>query len=89
VDANVKSCAEVEGDACPTPWDLCCEDTQSITANSVTVQVVDDQGHPLKVGLKGHGGLKPLSEVVARGTVKKSADGKAVVLNATEMFVKP
>jgi hypothetical protein len=87
IEASIKSCDEM-GDQCPTPWDMCCEDKQNITSNSVTVQVVDAQGQPIKAGLEGVGGLKTLSTVSAKGTVKKSPDGKAMVVNATELHVK-
>ena len=88
VDAAIKSCAETEGDNCPTPWDLCCDDAKTIADSSITVQVVDAAGQPIKADLKGVGGLKPLSEVSVKGKVKKSPDGKAILVNATEMFVK-
>ena len=89
IDANVKSCREIEGDACPTPWDMCCEERDAIVENSVTVQVVGADGRPLKAGLRGVGGMEPLSEVSVKGTVRKSADGKAVTVDATEVYVKP
>ena len=75
-------------DNCPTPWDMCCEDKKTIAANSVTVQVVGADGRPLKAELKGVSGLKPLSEVTVKGKVQKSPDGKAVTVDATEMYVK-
>ena len=37
VDVAVKSCDQVPGDSCPTPWDMCCEDKKDVAANSVTV----------------------------------------------------
>ena len=89
VDAAIKSCRETEGDACPTPWDMCCEDRKTVAANSLTVQVAGPDGRPLKAGLKGVSGLEPLSEVSVQGKVQKSADGKAVTVNATELYVKP
>jgi hypothetical protein len=88
VDLGVRSCAEMPDDKCPTPWDMCCEDKKDIAANSVTVQVVGEDGKPLKATLDGVGGLKPLSEVSVKGKLKKSPDGNSVMVNATELYVK-
>jgi hypothetical protein len=89
IDSSMKSCGEADpNDKCPTPWDMCCDVKEHIVSNSVTVQVVDAQGQPIKAGLQGVAGLKPLSEVSVKGTLKKSADGKAVLVNATELYVK-
>jgi hypothetical protein len=88
VDASVKACSEMPGENCPTPWDMCCEDAKSIADNSLTVQVVGADGRPLKATLNGVNGLKPLSEVAVKGKVKKSPDGKAMMVNATELYVK-
>ena len=88
VDLAIKSCAEIEGDGCPTPWDMCCEEKGNIVQNSVTVQVVGADGRPLKSELKGVGGLKPLSEVSVKGKLHKSEDGKVVTVDATELYVK-
>lgn len=38
--------------------------------------------------LKGVGGLKPLSEVSVTGKLDRSADGKVVTVDATELYVK-
>jgi hypothetical protein len=89
IDSKIKNCKEMEGDSCPTPWDMCCEDKKTIVDNSVTVQVVGSEGRPLKAELKGVSGLKPLSEVAVKGKVHKSADGKVVTVDATEMYVTP
>jgi hypothetical protein len=88
VDVAVQSCAEMPDEKCPTPWDMCCADKKEVADNSVTVQVVGADGRPLKAPLEGVGGLKPLGEVSVKGVVKKSPDGKAVTVNATEMYVK-
>ena len=75
-------------DDCKTPWDYCCDDKTMLFNKSVTVQVVGPTGQPLRASLDGVGGLKPMSEVAVKGTVKKSPDGKAVMVNATELYVK-
>jgi hypothetical protein len=73
---------------CKTPWDYCCDDKSDVAARSVTVQVVGASGQPLRASLAGVGGLKPMSEVSVKGTVRKSPDGKAMTVNATELYVK-
>ena len=89
VDASLKACGEGNpDDKCETPWDFCCEEPKTIAANSASVQVVGTDGRPMHVGLKGAGGLKPLSEVTVKGTVAKAADSGALVINATGLHVK-
>lgn len=89
MDPKVMSCNQIPGDKCETPWDYCCEPKENIVLNSATVQVVGADGNPLRTTLKGANGLKPLDEILVHGTVKKSPDGKAIVINARRIFVKP
>lgn len=84
VGRGLKACNENPDDKCSMPWDYCCEPKQDIVMNSVTVQVVDAKGQTLRTDLKGRHGIKELSEIVVVGKVA-SADGKAVVVNATAM----
>ena len=88
VDLAVSTCDKMPDDHCPTPWDMCCEPTKDIADNSVTVQVVGAGDRPLRAELSGVGGMKPMSEIAVKGVVKKSADGKAVMVNATQIHVK-
>jgi hypothetical protein len=74
-------------DHCKTPWDACCEDQQTIAAAAATVQVVNDKGQPLKVGLNGHKGIAPGKDVTVTGKVR-SADEKNLVVDATGIYVK-
>lgn len=82
---GLKACNENPDDKCSKPWDYCCETKEDILANSVTVQVVDAKGQILRTDMKGRRGLKELSEMVVVGKVA-SADGKAVVVNATAVY---
>jgi hypothetical protein len=86
VDMSIKNCKEIEGDACKTPWDYCCE--PDVGKSSATVQVVGADGKPLKTGLKGVGGLQPLAEVTVKGKVGKTQEGAPLVVNATGIHVK-
>lgn len=86
-DASMKSCDELHGDSCPTPWDYCCEPRDSLTAKTATVQVVDDAGKPLKLGLKGAHGLEPSAYVTIAGEIAPRAGTETLVINAKEIYV--
>lgn len=64
---------------CPTPWDACCIPGDTLVANSATVQVVDEQGKPLRIGLNGENGLEPGSQVTVVGTVRELNDAVMIV----------
>lgn len=81
-----KACNEIPGDKCPIPWDYCCSPRNEITAHSVTVQVVDAKGMPLRTDIKGRWEIKELSELVVVGTVAE-VRGDAMVVNATGVHV--
>lgn len=85
VGRAIKACNEKPDDHCTQPWDYCCDTPADILANSVTVRVVDEKGNVLRTGMKGRRGLKELSEIVVIGRVA-SADGKAVVVNASSVY---
>ena len=85
MDASVPSCADVEGDNCPTPWDYCCEPSESITANNATVQLVGDDGAPLAIDLRRHG-LKELDEVIVIGRVAARPNEQTLVVQATGLY---
>ena len=87
IDPQVQTCDKIPGDKCPTPWDACCVDQQEIAAGAATVQVDNDKGQPLKVGLNGHKGIAPGKEVTVAGKVH-SADENNLVIDATGIYVK-
>ena len=89
LDASVKTCDTLPGDACKTPWDACCEPADTIAANSATVQVNGADGKPLKSSLEGAGGIKPLQQLIIAGTAKKPAGSDALVIEANEIYVVP
>jgi hypothetical protein len=86
VDPRLKTCADDPADTCKTPWDYCCEAPEDLNANMATVQVVGAEGQPLKTGLDGVHGLKPLAKVTVVGTVAK-ADSKNLLVRAEGIFV--
>lgn len=79
IDMSLKSCREMEGDTCPTPWDYCCVEPNAIAENTVTVEFQDASGRPLKSGVKGFHGLDHLHVVTVEGRAKKSADGNVTI----------
>ena len=85
--AKITSCDLVPGDECPTPWDVCCDDPDVITASIATIQVLDEQGKPLKAGLRGLGGLKELSSLIVVGEVAEGSNEKNFLVNATGIHV--
>lgn len=85
---GLKACNENPDDRCKQPWDYCCETHDDIVANSVTVQVADAKGQVLRTDMKGRRGMRELTEVVIVGKVS-AADGKALVVNATGLYVAP
>ncbi len=83
----LKPCNEIPGDACTTPWDVCCESAEDKLANTATIQLVDKDGRVIKHGLKGVQGLKELSEVTLVGTVAPSSSPEALIVNATAIHI--
>jgi hypothetical protein len=92
VDTNQRSCKDMEkemaGENCPTPWDYCCIPQHVLAPNLATVQFVGADGKPLKADLSSVSGLKPLTEVVVKGTAQRGPDGKSLVINATGVYVR-
>lgn len=85
VDPGVPSCDQIPGDNCPSPWDYCCEPRDSLTANSATIQLVDDAGKPIESDLSG-AGLRPLDEVVIIGTVGPRPSAQILTIRATGLY---
>jgi len=82
MDLSVSHCAQIEGDACKTPWDYCCETPASIKANAATVKVVDADGKTVTSSPKAHG-FEPLDEVILVGTVGPRPSDDVLVIEAT------
>ena len=85
VDPKLAHCADEEG--CPTPWDYCCTPREEITANSATVQLVDDSGAPVSGDARELLGVKELSEVVIEGKAKRDEAGNLELL-AQKVYVR-
>lgn len=87
VDRSLKSCSDIEGDQCPTPWDYCCEPRESLAKATALVKVVDEDGKIIAAGASELLKVKELATVVVRGKAQRDADGNLTVL-ATGVFVK-
>jgi hypothetical protein len=87
-DTSMMACSDRSGDGCPTPWDYCCEPREDLVANTLTVQIVDDAGQPLRRSLQNVAGLKPLAEVVVQGRVLQKEGATVMVVGADALYVK-
>lgn len=85
--AKLVSCDLMPGDSCETPWDVCCDESATIAQSIATIQVVDDQGRPLKSSLKGLGGMKELSSLVVKGVVAEGSGPENFLVNATGIHI--
>lgn len=88
MDLGLPSCADNPEDACPTPWDYCCETLETITANAATVQIVDAQGRPVADSPVEHG-FKNLDEIIVVGTVAPRPDDRVLTIRASQVYRGP
>ena len=81
------SCDLATCKGCETPWDVCCDLPEEVTASILTVQIVDNTGKPLKAGIKGLSGIKELTEVIVTGQVAKGSNQNNMIINATGIYI--
>ena len=86
VDRKVKSCLDIPGDDCPTPWDYCCSQAD-LPGATVLVKVVGEDGRLLAADARQLFGVKELQTVIVRGTASKDKQGNLVVL-ASGLYIK-
>ena len=84
---RLDSCDLKPGDECPTPWDVCCADPDVVRASIATIQVIDENGKPVKAGLRGIGGLQELSKLIVIGEVADGSNANNFLVNATGIHV--
>lgn len=87
-DTSMKSCKDRDKDKCATPWDYCCEPPDSLNAKVATVQIVGDDGRPLRVDIQGRDGLEPLATIVVSGEIVRQSGSGALVINAEHIHVE-
>jgi hypothetical protein len=78
VDPSLKACSDIPGDACPTPWDYCCE--ADIKNSTALVKVVDDTGHVVKADARTLLAVKELDTVVVSGKAQRDDAGNLTIL---------
>lgn len=87
-DRCLKSCDQIPGDTCAKPWDYCCEPPESLKANTMTLQFVDDAGKVIKTGAQGIHHLEPLALIVVEGTIAEKDDKGTCVVHVKRLFVE-
>ena len=86
VDRSVKSCSDIPGDDCPTPWDYCCT-RDDLAGATALVKVVGGDGRTLFGDARKLFGVKELQTVVIKGTARKDDDGNLTVV-ASGLFLE-
>jgi hypothetical protein len=85
VDESIKSCDQIPGDTCPTPWDYCCE--VDLPKKTLLLMFVDETGKVVKKDARELLKVKELQTVVVKGKVKRDkADN--VTIHASNLFVR-
>ncbi len=79
VDSVLKPCNEKDDDACPTPWDYCC-DYDTLPEHKIMVKLVDAQGETVATGARELLGVKELQTVVVHGNAKRDEAGNLTLL---------
>jgi hypothetical protein len=82
-------CNEHPDDACPTPWDNCCDSKENKKIGTATIQVVDAEGRVLKEPIEGVEGIQKLSRLTISGTVAAGSTPELLVINATAIDPAP
>ncbi len=86
VDEVVKSCDQIPGDTCPTPWDYCCE--AGLPEKALFVSLVDDAGKIVKKDARQLLKVRELQTVVIKGKVKRDKTNN-VSIQATGLYARP
>jgi hypothetical protein len=86
VDLSLKSCDDIPGDNCKTPWDYCC--AAGLAEARLPVKFVDDEGRTLPTDARRLVGLKELQTVVVRGKARRDDAGNLSVV-ASGLYVRP
>jgi len=87
VDSDLTPCNERDGDACPTPWDYCC-DLDVLPTHKAMVRIVDADGRTVPTDARKLLGVQELQAVVVRGKALRDEAGNLTVL-AEGVFVRP
>ena len=85
VGRGPKACSDIPDDPCKMPWDYCCVPRKELMAHFATIQLVDENGAPLRTDIKGRRGIRELSDLSIVGTVI-SAERGALIVKATGIY---
>jgi len=88
-DLTLPTCDQTPGDTCATPWDACCEPKEEISAKSISVQVLGQDGRPLKSTLGGAAGIAPMKQIVVAGTMRITPGSDTPIIEAKQIYVQP
>lgn len=86
-EATLTPCDLIHADGCKTPWDVCCDPAEVRMTGTATVQVLGEDGKPIRTGLKGIEGLSELSRVTVQGVVAANSSPEAFIVNATALHI--
>ena len=84
---QITPCNRNHDDGCQTPWDVCCDDPDVIKKSIATIQILDEEGRPLKEGLKGLGGMQELTTLTVVGTVAEGSNDENLLITASGIHV--
>ena len=84
VDPAIPTCAELEDDHCPTPWDYCCEPKDSLNANTAAVRIMPG-GELVEADLVALG-LEPTDTVIVEGVVGEGSGVDVLVIDAEGVY---
>lgn len=87
VDPSLKACNDRDADACPVPWDYCCESPDDLVKATVLVKFVDEKGKTIARDAKESMGLKELQTVVIRGIARRNGND-GISVEAKGIFIK-
>jgi hypothetical protein len=85
VDSSLKSCDQIPGDSCPTPWDYCCE--SDLGKSTLLITFTDEAGKMVKQDARELLSIKELQTVVIEGQVKRDKSNNVSIL-ASKIYVK-
>ncbi|MDF7799669.1 hypothetical protein P4C99_09335 [Pontiellaceae bacterium B1224] len=86
-EGTLTPCDLDHADGCKTPWDACCDPAGVRMAGTATIQVLAEDGKPIRTGLKGVEGLAELSRVTVQGEVAANSTPDAFIVNASALHI--
>lgn len=85
--SKITPCNRKHDDGCQTPWDVCCDDPEVIKKSVATIQILGENGRPLKQGLKGLSGIQELTTLTVLGEIAEGSNAENLLINASGIHV--